>query len=72
MGFGLTGDLVGLKQETGFKAVELWILDLARFSSVTEFADRFEKDGGRLDILVANAAVAPVEYRGTVDGYEES
>ncbi|TEB37324.1 NAD(P)-binding protein [Coprinellus micaceus] len=61
-----------LKQETGFKAVELWLLDLAKFSSVTEFADRFEKDGGRLDILVANAAVAATEYRETVDGYEES
>ena len=52
--------------------MELWLLDLAKFSSVTEFADKFEKDGGRLDILVANAAVAATAYRATVDGYEES
>ncbi|KAJ3510347.1 hypothetical protein NMY22_g16004 [Coprinellus aureogranulatus] len=61
-----------LKAETGFNAVELWLLDLSKFSSVSAFAERFEKDGGRLDILVANAAVATDKFKETADGWEES
>ncbi|RDB15750.1 WW domain-containing oxidoreductase [Hypsizygus marmoreus] len=60
-----------LKQETGYTSSELWIIDLAQFSSVIAFADKFENDGGRLDILVENAACAPTSvYSGTVDGWE--
>ncbi|KAF8074677.1 hypothetical protein FPV67DRAFT_1409312 [Lyophyllum atratum] len=59
-----------LEKETGYNAAELWIIDLAKFSSVVAFADRFEKDGGRLDILVENAACAPVNYESTPDGWE--
>ncbi|KAJ7485731.1 hypothetical protein FB451DRAFT_1027155, partial [Mycena latifolia] len=35
-------------------------------------ADKFEQDGGRLDILVANAAVAGWEYTSTKDEWETS
>ncbi|KAG5635341.1 hypothetical protein H0H81_011663, partial [Sphagnurus paluster] len=56
--------------ETDYKAAELWIIDLAQFSSVTAFADKFEKDGGRLDILVENAACAPTAYQATSDKWE--
>ena len=64
--------LLGIKEETSLENVEMWPLDLAKFSSVTSFADRFEKDGGRLDVLVANAAVSPSTCRRTPDGWEES
>lgn len=63
---------LGLIEETGYKSVELWNVDLSRFSSVKEFADKFEKDGGRLDILVQNAAILSRSYGETSDGWEES
>ncbi|KAG6848711.1 hypothetical protein H0H93_014693 [Arthromyces matolae] len=56
--------------ETGYKNAELSIVDLSDFSSVVSFADRFEKDGGRLDILVENAAIAPGTRTMTKDGWE--
>ncbi|KAG6856449.1 hypothetical protein H0H87_004414 [Tephrocybe sp. NHM501043] len=59
-----------LQQETAYKGAKLWIVDLSRFSSVTAFAEKFEKDGGRLDVLVANAASVPVLYTPTSDDWE--
>lgn len=41
-----------VKKETGNSNVETWLLDLASFVSVKAFANRFEKEGGRLDVLV--------------------
>ncbi|KAK0434634.1 hypothetical protein EV421DRAFT_1330211 [Armillaria borealis] len=62
-----------LTNETDCQKAELWLVDLSRFSSVTAFANKFEADGGRLDILVLNAGVIPDwEYRTTVDGWESS
>ncbi|KAF8875612.1 hypothetical protein CPB85DRAFT_1235845 [Mucidula mucida] len=58
-----------LALETGFK-VELWLVDLASFASVSSFADKFDKDGGRLDILVMNAGLMSPTYSATVDGWE--
>jgi NAD(P)-dependent dehydrogenase (short-subunit alcohol dehydrogenase family) len=63
---------LGLEQETGYRSAELWELDLSRFSSVQEFADKFQKDGGRLDILVQNAAMIPSAYEVTEDSWESS
>jgi NAD(P)-dependent dehydrogenase (short-subunit alcohol dehydrogenase family) len=66
--------LAKLKKETKYPGTaELWILDLADFSSVKSFAERFEADGGRLDIFVANAAIDPnkkLEF--TADGWESA
>ena len=63
--------LIGLSEDTGYKTAELWILDLADFASVKSFADRFDKEGGRLDILVENAAVIPAKtLQLTSDGWE--
>jgi retinol dehydrogenase 12 len=60
-----------LKAETGYGSAELWIIDLARISSVVDFAERFEKDGGRIDILLLNAAITPFAGQHlTADGYE--
>ena len=62
---------IGLSEDTGYRNAELWILDLANFASVKSFADRFDKDGGRLDILVENAAVLPSNtLELTSDGWE--
>ncbi|KAJ7140846.1 short-chain dehydrogenase [Mycena epipterygia] len=59
-----------LKAETGYTKGELWILDLGDFASVTRFGNQWEKDGGRLDILVANAAMETRKYTTTKDGWE--
>ncbi|KAF7345429.1 hypothetical protein MVEN_01560900 [Mycena venus] len=61
-----------LKAATGYSKAELWIIDLADFESVKQFADKFEHDGGRLDILVENAALASDKYEATKDGWETS
>ncbi|KAJ3891270.1 hypothetical protein GG344DRAFT_88388 [Lentinula edodes] len=59
-----------ISQDTGYTKAEVWILDLARFASVREFADRFEREGGRLDILVENAGIVALPvYEKTEDGY---
>ncbi|PFH48620.1 hypothetical protein AMATHDRAFT_42142 [Amanita thiersii Skay4041] len=62
-----------IKRETGYERAELWLIDLLEFSSVKEFADKFERDGGRLDYLVLNAAIIPFEGRKeTKDGWEHT
>lgn len=61
-----------LEAETGCTTAELWIVDLAEFASVRRFCDKFEQKGGRLDILVANAAVVMPKYERTADGWETS
>ncbi|KAF7357966.1 NAD(P)-binding protein [Mycena venus] len=61
-----------LKAETGYQKGEVWIIDLADFSSVKSFADKFEQDGGRLDLLVENAGVTKPKYEATKDGWETS
>ncbi|KAG1847193.1 hypothetical protein DFJ58DRAFT_485539 [Suillus subalutaceus] len=62
--------LAEIEQETGYNGCELWIVDLAKFASVTAFADKFEKEGGDLHILVMNAAIALPIYQPTSDGWE--
>ncbi|KAF9485524.1 short-chain dehydrogenase [Pholiota conissans] len=60
-----------LKRETGYSNVELWMLDLASFASVQTFSERFNKEGGRLDILVENAGILPEKtFKLTDDGWE--
>ncbi|KAJ7319287.1 hypothetical protein DFH08DRAFT_1034977 [Mycena albidolilacea] len=61
-----------LKAETGYRKTELWIIDLADFNSVKRFGDKFEREGGRLDILVENAALMANKYEATKDGWESS
>ena len=60
-----------MKTETGYESPELWVIDLAQISSVVDFAERFEKEGGRIDILLLNAGIAPATGQElTADGYE--
>ncbi|KAJ6526944.1 hypothetical protein DFH09DRAFT_1371493 [Mycena vulgaris] len=61
-----------LKADTGYKNAELCLVDLADFVSVKQFADKFEQDGGRLDILVEDAGVTTDKYEATKDGWEVS
>jgi len=58
-----------LKPESKTK-VEPWALELSSFASVVAFADKFEKDGGKLDVVIINAAVADVKVTRTGDGWE--
>lgn len=67
-----SGNYQAIREATGYNNSELWLLDLARFASVIEFSERFERDGGKIDILVANAAVALYEYKTTPEGWEET
>ncbi|KAF7299796.1 Retinol dehydrogenase 12 [Mycena chlorophos] len=52
--------------------LELWLVDLVDFASVKRFADKWDQDGGRLDILVANAALGTMTFTETKDGFESS
>jgi len=61
-----------IAKETNYAKSEVWIIDLSSFASINAFAEKFEKDGGRLDILVMNAAIVTYSYEATVDGYESS
>ncbi|KAF7369500.1 hypothetical protein MVEN_00279800 [Mycena venus] len=59
-----------LSAATGYTKAELWIVDLADFESVKAFADRFQREGGRLDIFVENAAILMDKYEPSKDGWE--
>jgi NAD(P)-dependent dehydrogenase (short-subunit alcohol dehydrogenase family) len=61
---------LGLTTETGYDRAELWLIDQADFSSVKSFAEKFEKQGDRLDYLILNAGIAATAYIPTNDGWE--
>ncbi|KAF8888746.1 hypothetical protein BD779DRAFT_428814 [Infundibulicybe gibba] len=60
-----------LYEQTGYRA-ELWIIDLSDFDSVKAFVDKFEADGGRLDLLIQNAGIFMPRYEATKDGWEST
>ncbi|KAK0215242.1 hypothetical protein EDD85DRAFT_498166 [Armillaria nabsnona] len=62
--------LAQIEADTGYSKVELWIIDLANFSSVVEFADRAERELDRLDIL-ENAGMITYDYE-QVEGWEKT
>ncbi|PBK67955.1 NAD(P)-binding protein [Armillaria solidipes] len=59
-----------LASDTGYSKAELWIIDLANFSSVMEFADRAEHELDRLDVLVESAGMITWKYE-QVEGWEK-
>jgi len=62
-----------IEKSTGTTVAQCWAVDLANFKTISAFANRFEKEGGgRLDILVANAAVALMKFESTPDGWEST
>lgn len=62
--------MTDLKKDTGFQRVELRLVDFESFGSVISFADAFNAECDRLDILVENAGLAKSEYVLTDDGWE--
>jgi len=62
-----------LQEETGYKNAEVWIIDLGSFASVSAFAEKWNHEGGRLDILVANAGIVPAAAEDlTADGWDRA
>ncbi|KIY63122.1 NAD(P)-binding protein [Cylindrobasidium torrendii FP15055 ss-10] len=61
-----------LTAETGYTSAVLSLVDLADFSSVSAFADRFEAEHERLDIAIYNAALWNPKHVATKDGWESS
>lgn len=51
-----------IQNDTSYSKAELWIIDLANFSSIVTFTDRAERELDRLDILVDNANIATWNY----------
>jgi len=63
--------LASIQATTGFSGAEVWEVDLANFSSIKLFADRFESEGGdSLDLLIMNAGISTFVYSQTADGWE--
>lgn len=63
---------LAIEKDTGFAKAELWSIDLTSFAQIIAFAEKFEKDGGRLDLLVMNAGILKITYEATADGYEQA
>ena len=64
--------MIAIEEATGYKP-EVRLVDLAEFASVSSFAEKYEKEVGRLDIIVANAAIIPedkTKAARTADGWE--
>nr|GAT59592.1 short-chain dehydrogenase/reductase family protein [Mycena chlorophos] len=59
-------------EETGYDGarVEVWMLDMASFASVSAFAERVDSELKRLDGAVLNAGVHLPTWRTTADGWE--
>lgn len=57
-------------QETGNNNVFCWKLDLGSFESIREFAEKFNKNEPRLDILINNAGIMWCPRMLTKDGLE--
>lgn len=55
---------------TGYHNTTLGLVDLSSFSSVVEFADKFETEDIKLDIVVANAGVLCTKYEASPEGWE--
>jgi len=52
--------------------IKVWKLDMASYASVQAFAEQVNKELDRVDIFLANAGVAPSEFRLTLEGEEEN
>ncbi|KAK0214683.1 hypothetical protein EDD85DRAFT_917266 [Armillaria nabsnona] len=63
--------LAQIQADTGYSKAELWIIDLAKFSSVIAFADKAERELDRLDVLVENAGMMTSVYE-QVEGWEKT
>ncbi|KAJ8710197.1 hypothetical protein PYW07_009563 [Mythimna separata] len=62
--------IADIRATTGNDLVEFKHLDLAKFSSVRQFAEDFNSSYDRLDILVNNAGCAGLRSKSTEDGID--
>lgn len=60
-----------IEKVTGYHNMTLWLVDLSNFSSVVEFAEKFETEDIKLDIVVANAGVVCNVYETSPEGWEQ-
>ncbi|PBK94509.1 NAD(P)-binding protein [Armillaria gallica] len=63
--------LAQIQSDTSYSKAELWVIDLAKFSSVIAFADKAERELERLDILVESAGMITWKYE-QVEGWEKT
>jgi short-subunit dehydrogenase len=50
--------------------MELRIVDLNNFASVSAFSDDLDKEGIQIDVAVLNAGIHTFDYEKSSDGYE--
>lgn len=62
--------LIEIKDSTAFDRVELGLVDLSRFDSVSQFAETFKAENSRLDLLICNAGMGGMLYETTPTGWE--
>jgi len=62
--------LAEIRARSGSDSVDVMALDLARFASVRDFAERWSNEHDRLDVLVNNAGLVLAHRRETEDGNE--
>lgn len=52
--------------------LEPWVVDLEKFQMISDFADRYEREGnGRLDLLVMNAGMHTIYHSACESGWEK-
>ncbi|ADU32127.1 SDR family oxidoreductase [Evansella cellulosilytica] len=59
-----------VQEESGNKALEMWIVDLGDLQSIREFAARFTATHKTIDVLINNAGVISLKRQETKDGFE--
>lgn len=63
--------MIEIKSATDCETVEPWLLDLASFSSIRQFVQKFNAAGdGKLHLLIQNTAMITWTYARTMDGWE--
>lgn len=70
----LTLSFVELKKSTPSQTtLEPWEIDLGKFQTISDFADRYEREGGgRLDLLIMNAAINTIYHSADESGWDQS
>lgn len=62
-----------IRETTGYAGGEVWHVDLAKFDTISAFADRFQKEGpGHLDLLIECSGIGTRKYKKTKDGWEST
>ena len=62
--------LTQVRQKSGNQSVELMILDLASFASISQFAREFSDNNDELDVLINNAGLVLSKREETAEGFE--